>query len=290
MKLRNVKRLLYSEMVDMGGLPVRQPLPTQKVEQIDPFLLLHHHQGKVAPHSSPRSKGVGPHPHRGFSPVTFVLKGSVHHRDSRGNSSVIHAGGVQWMQAGLGIVHSERPSQELAEKGGEQEIIQLWINTPAAHKMEQPEYFAFEADELPTKVSEDGKTHVQVITGRYMDLHGPIKGKSELLVYRVDLAQGGTFEASISSDYHLVVYNMDAPVQVAGYGLVEGLQLIHFDEQGDGLHITAKEATRLLVLAGKPIQEPVVSYGPFVMNTQTQVMEAMRDAQLGKMGILIEEF
>ena len=122
----------------MGGIPVLQPLPTTSVERIDPFLLLHHHAGMVEPGNHPRMVGVGPHPHRGFSPVTFIFKGDVHHRDSRGNSSIVKAGGVQWMNAGMGIIHSERPSKEFAEKGGEQEIIQLWINTPAAQKMKEP--------------------------------------------------------------------------------------------------------------------------------------------------------
>ena len=132
MKTRTVSRILYAQPVDMGGLPIRQPLPTQRVEQIDPFLLLHHADVKVPTHLEPDHAGVGPHPHRGFSPVTFIFKGGVHHRDSRGNDSVIYAGGAQWMNAGMGVIHSERPPHDIHEIGGKQEIIQLWINTPAA--------------------------------------------------------------------------------------------------------------------------------------------------------------
>ena len=156
MKNRSVSRLLYAHTVDMGGLPVRQPIPTQQVEQIDPFLLLHHANVKVPSHIKPEHAGVGPHPHRGFSPVTFIFKGGVHHRDSRGNNSIIYEGGAQWMNAGRGIIHSERPPQNIHELGGRQEIIQLWINTPADYKMDQPSYFPVSSDQAPAYLSGDG--------------------------------------------------------------------------------------------------------------------------------------
>lgn len=285
---RNVKRLLYSAETDMGGMPIRQALPTKLVEQIDPFLLLHHHLGSIAPYSSPKSIGVGPHPHRGFSPVTFILQGDVHHRDSRGNNSVVGEGGVQWMNAGMGIVHGERPSAELAHHGGVQELIQLWINTPSTHKMAQPEYFALPKESIPHYITEDGRTKVSVVAGHYQNLKGSIVGKSPLMIYRIDLQEGGIFRGNIPANYNLAVYNIDGNIKVSGFGLVEGLNLIHFDRDGDDLELVALENTRLLLLAGIPIDEPVVSHGPFVMNTQSQIMQAMRDAQMGKMGILIE--
>ena len=122
MKTRTVSRLLYAEQMDMGGMPIRQPLPTQAVEQIDPFLLLHHANIKAPTHIEPGQSGVGPHPHRGFSPVTFIFQGGVHHRDSRGHDSTVYAGGAQWMNAGMGIIHSERPPNDIHEIGGRQEI------------------------------------------------------------------------------------------------------------------------------------------------------------------------
>src|SRR5688500_13192601 len=122
---RKVKYLLYAEERDMGGMPIRQPFPTLKVDQVDPFLLLHHADVKVSEHVQPSHAGVGPHPHRGFSPVTFIFKGGVHHRDSRGNNSIVYAGGAQWMNAGMGVMHSERPPADIHERGGRQEIIQL---------------------------------------------------------------------------------------------------------------------------------------------------------------------
>lgn len=133
MKTRTVSHLLYGEVVSMGGMPIRQPFPTNNVERIDPFLLLHHHKTTAGE----PFEGVGAHPHRGFSPVSFIFEGSLRHQDSRGNDSIISAGGIQWMNAGMGIIHSERPVDTEADL----ELIQLWINTPAAHKMDQPVMF-----------------------------------------------------------------------------------------------------------------------------------------------------
>lgn len=169
MKNRSVSRLLYAHVVDMGGIPVRQPLPSQQVDQVDPFLLLHHADLQAPRHIEPRHAGIGPHPHRGFSPVTFIFKGGVHHRDSRGNNSVIYEGGAQWMNAGRGIIHSERPPADIHERGGRQELIQLWINTPAAHKMDQPMYFPVASEEVPETLSPDKLITIRLFAGELMD-------------------------------------------------------------------------------------------------------------------------
>ena len=144
-----VVRALPAYDVMMGDHPLKQPLPTQSVDQIDPFLLIHHHASSIPAGTDRWNAGVGPHPHRGFSPVTFMWSGGVHHRDSRGNNSVVDDGGVQWMDAGLGIIHSERPPAKLARDGGMQEIIQIWINTPSARKMDEPKYMPLQKDEMP---------------------------------------------------------------------------------------------------------------------------------------------
>ena len=289
MKNRSVSSLLYGHKVDMGGFPVRQPLPTQRVEQIDPFLLLHHADIKVPAHIKPDHAGVGPHPHRGFSPVTFIFKGGVHHRDSRGNDSVIYAGGAQWMNAGMGIIHSERPPSDIHEIGGRQEIIQLWINTPAEHKMDQPAYFPISLEEVPATASEDGKVTVHVFSGALLGLRGPIPSHTELNAATMKFEKGGQIRIPLPVHHNALMYLLDGKLTVNGYGLVEELNLIYFKKDGNGITIEALEETRVLLLSGAPLNEEVVSHGPFVMNTQTQIMEAMRDYQKGKMGILIEE-
>lgn len=289
MKNRSVSRLLYAHTVDMGGLPVRQPIPTQQVEQIDPFLLLHHADVKVPTHIQPAHAGVGPHPHRGFSPVTFIFKGGVHHRDSRGNNSIIYEGGAQWMNAGMGIIHSERPPQNIHELGGRQEIIQLWINTPAEHKMDQPAYYPVSSDQVPVFLSEDGHVKIKVFSGEVLGLRGPVPSQSIVNAATAEFKSGGTVFIPIPAGHNAFLYLLDGKVALEGFGMVEALHLVHFKNDGEGIEIKALEDTRILLMSGLPLNEEVVSYGPFVMNTQTQVLEAMRDYKMGKMGVLIEE-
>lgn len=288
--MRTVKRIMFAQDLDMGGTPVKQSLPTNQIEQIDPFLLLHHLHYNFEGGSQQKIEGIGPHPHRGFSPVTFIFKGDVHHRDSRGNSAVIHDGGVQWMDAGMGIVHSERPSKQLAEKGGEQEIIQVWINTPQISKMDQPRYQPFQYDELPHLPSDQGEGKLTLVAGTLNQVTGPVKSNTNIL------AVMGSFKAEASSSFNIpdnmnaLIYLLDGEVKIDGYGLIEGLNLIYFNREKGNIKLTAKKDVRFLLLAGEPINEPLAQQGPFVMNNETEILKAMRDYQMGKMGILIEEF
>ena len=289
MKNRTVSQLLYAQMVDMGGIPVRQPFPTVRVDQIDPFLLLHHADLKSPKNTDPDHAGVGPHPHRGFSPVTFIFKGGVHHRDSRGNDSVIYAGGAQWMNAGMGIIHSERPPHDIHEIGGRQEIIQLWINTPATHKMDQPAYFPLGSDEAPSVKTDDGKVLMKVFSGELQGVKGPIPSHTDVNAATLSLSKEGKISLALPSNHNAFIYLLDGKIKVDGFGMVEGLNVVLFNKDGDGISIEALEDTRVLLLSGEPLNEKVVSHGPFVMNSETEILEAMRDYQMGKMGILIEE-
>lgn len=289
MKNRTVSTLLYAQMVDMGGFPVRQPIPTARVQQIDPFLLLHHANIKVPAHIEPDHGGVGPHPHRGFSPVTFIFEGGVHHRDSRGNDNVVYAGGAQWMNAGMGVIHSERPPHNIQELGGRQEIIQLWINTPAEHKMDQPEYFPVSAEAVPTHFSADGLVTVRVFAGELLGLKGPIPSHTEVNAATMSIKKGGKISMHLPADHNAFIYLLDGKITLDGFGLVDGLYAAVLKNDGDGISLEGLEDTRILLMSGKPLNESVVSHGPFVMNTQTEILEAMRDYQMGKMGLLIEE-
>jgi quercetin 2,3-dioxygenase len=288
MKSRTVSHLLYAHPFDMGGLPIRQPFPTQNVQQFDPFLLLHHADVKVPTHIEPDHAGVGPHPHRGFSPVTFIFKGGVHHRDSRGNDSVIYAGGAQWMNAGRGVIHSERPPKDIHEIGGRQEIIQLWINSPASRKMDQPAYFPAAAEDVPARVI-DGNVELRVFSGELLGLKGIIPATSEVNAATISMQKDGRIEVPIPSTHNAFIYILDGKITIDGYGLAEGTHAVLFKQDGDGIAFQALEPTRILVMSGLPLDEEVVSHGPFVMTTQTEILEAMRDYQMGKMGVLIEE-
>lgn len=283
-----VKRAIPAFEVDMGGIPVLQPLPTNSVEKIDPFLLLHHYAGTVQHGSHPRMVGVGPHPHRGFSPVTFIFKGDVHHRDSRGNSSIVKAGGVQWMNAGMGIIHSERPSKEFAKNGGDQEIIQLWINTPAALKMKEPSYQAVAQNDMPQLQGLAGE--VRVVSGTFGGVKGPVKAQVPLLALMGELKPGDQLELSKKNGENAILYLLDGMGMLSGYGRVEGKTLYELNDSALQTSISVEQPTHFIYLSAQPLNEKVTQYGPYVMTTQTEILEAMRDYQMGKMGFLVEEF
>jgi redox-sensitive bicupin YhaK (pirin superfamily) len=280
MKTRTVSNVLYGEVVSMGGMPIRQPFPTQNVERIDPFLLLHHHKTTAGE----PFEGVGAHPHRGFSPVSFIFEGSLRHQDSRGNDSVISAGGIQWMNSGMGIIHSERP----VDTNADLELIQLWINIPAAHKMDQPVYVPVTAEEAGSFKSENGLVSARIFAGEILGAKGKVKSLSPVNAATFEVKKGGRISIPIPVDHSAFIYLLDGGINLEGYGLVEGKNAVVFKMDGNGITFEATENTRILFMTGKPLDEKVVSYGPFVMNSQTQIMEAMRDYQMGKMGILIE--
>lgn len=288
MKNKKVLQALKAETVNMGGIPIKQALPTQQVEQVDPFLLLHHGEFPINKDQKALHQGVGPHPHRGFSPVSFVLNGEVHHRDSLGNSSIISKGGIQWVNAGRGIIHSERPSEKLAELGELMEVIQLWINVPAEKKMEPASYHAYQKEELPEVELGEG-VRAKVISGKLADVMGKVPAKSEMTIAWIYVDANSKAELPVNPDHNFALYLPNGSGKIEGYGLAETEHLFNFSKEGDGVVFKSKEPTQLIYLSALPIDESLATYGPFVMNNQTEIMEAMRDYQSGKMGVLIEE-
>jgi len=287
MKRRSIHKIIPSQKVNMGGHVLEQPLPNNRMDQLDPFLLVHHAEWKLKGNQRQQEVGIGGHPHRGFSPVTFVFQGDIRHQDSFGNDAIVKAGGTQWMHAGKGITHSERPSAELAKSGGMQEIIQFWVNTPSKHKMEVPYYLPLSEEETPT--IEEETYSVQIVAGEYKGIQGPAKTYSPMLLMRGEIKAGGDAEFEIPSHYNALMYLLNGKIEVDNK-LAQTKDLIWFDNDGESVKISANEDTRFIILSGEPIGEEVASYGPFVMNTQTEIMEALRDAQTGKMGVLIENF
>lgn len=286
---RSIFRVIPSQKVNMGGIILDQPLPYRSVDQIDPFLLLHHWSSVLPGGQRPFDGGVGPHPHRGFSPVTFIFQGSLHHRDSRGGNSVVHAGGTQWMNSGRGMIHSERPSPELAEQGGPFELIQFWVNSPGQHKMDAPAYYPLSKEDTPTHILDDGRASVAVVTGEFNGLNGPIPAQSPVIALRLELQAGAKVELPLPNGYNAFVYQLDGQLRFNGLTETRARDLTWFNDDGQMVALEALKDTRAILLAGKPIGEKVVSHGPFVMNSETQIMQAIRDYQMGKMGVLIEE-
>jgi hypothetical protein len=285
MEFRKIARIIKAQDVKMGDITLKQPLPTSSLEQIDPFLLIHH----IGPlYQEPQGRNVmpiGPHPHRGFEPVTFVFKGAVHHKDSRDNDSIIKSGGVQWMTAGMGIVHSETLSRELLENGGDIELIQIWINLPKEKKMIQPRYQGFQKETIPS-IENDGAT-VNVISGEYKNNKGPIASITGITAYTIEMTASSELIFKVKKDENQFLYQLNGMAKV---NEIENgpHKLIYFGEEGSTLKIECSENATFLFLSGKPINEKVAQWGPYVMNSQTEIMEAMRDYQMGKMGILIE--
>jgi hypothetical protein len=272
---RKVNKVVNSRDVMMGDIRIGQPLPANELEQISPFILLHHGAPKKFEPGEAAIE-VAPHPHRGFEPVTFIFKGEIEHHDSRGNHNIVRDGGVQWLTAGMGIIHSEKGSKAFQEKGGVFEMIQLWINLPKKLKMVQPNYQAFQRDAIP--FYEEKNSRINVISGEIKGLKGPFKSLTNVIALTVEMEPGGEVTFDIPESRNILLYQL--------HGNIGDKQLVEFEKKGTEVTVVAENETLILLLAGDPIVEPMVQHGPFVMNTQTEIMEAMRDYQTGKMGFL----
>jgi len=287
MKLNSIQRVGRSDFVNMGPIELRQPIPTQEIEMVDPFILLHHYGPyKIDEENNPFD--LGPHPHRGFEPITFLIQGEQLHRDSLGHESVVKAGDVQWTTAGRGIIHAEGPTKDFVQKGGILEGIQLWLNLPSEKKMIQPNYQHISQKDFNIINSEDNKVEIQIIAGSLDGKTGKISTQSTVNVYMIDLEEGGEHTITISNEHQSLVYLLNGHVTVndSEEMLVNENQLITFKQNGEGFKIRANTKSKLLFLSGEPFNEKVASWGPYVMNTQTEIMEALRDYQQGKMGFL----
>lgn len=289
-KLRSIKMVHSSVKVNMGGIILDQPLPMNGIDKIDPFLLVHHWDSSLPAGFDHRTEGVGPHPHRGFAPVSVIFKGAIHHRDSTGMNSIVREGGTQWMHAGKGIVHSERPPKEMAKAESDLEFIQFWVNAPAAYKMNDPFYVPLTKEEIPQIQSEDGKVVAGLISGDFLGEKGKVKTFSPILTLRFDFEEGGKMMVPFPQNYNAFIYLLDGKLTINGEKDVTAKQLVWFENDGEAINFEACENTRALFLSGEPINEPVATYGPFVMNEQSEIMQAMRDYQMGKMGKLVENF
>jgi len=288
--MRTIRKIIPARKVNMGGIFLDQPLPTPGIDLIDPFLLIHHWKHSHPGGESEKDLGVGPHPHRGFSPVTIIYKGGVHHRDSRGNDSKVYAGGTQWMNSGMGIIHSERPVKELAENGGDFEIIQFWVNMPAKNKMDPPSYQPLAKENTKHIDSEDGKIHIAIIAGNFKGIQSTIKTLSPLLVLSLEIETNGELNIPIPEKFNALLYLLNGEIQINSENICHEKDMIWFNNDGNDILIKGNKNSRALILAGEPINETVTSYGPFVMNTQSDILQAMADYQKGKMGVLIENF
>jgi redox-sensitive bicupin YhaK (pirin superfamily) len=284
MSSKSIGKIVDAGTVFMGKYKLKQPLPVKGLTQVDPFLLIHHGGPEFQPPGTP-GLNVEAHPHTGFQPVTFVFSGEVEHRDSLGNISTIRSGGIQWINAGKGIVHSEKASSEFIKKGGEFEIIQLWINLTRNQKKSDPEYVGLEENDIPFHLSEDRKTRLNIISGSYGKLQGPVTINSDIIAYTGKMEIGGMMDLDFDPKLNVLVYLLGGNISI-DHREISSHQMIVFNQDGKNISIKANEKSRLLILAGVPIKQPVYHYGPFVLNSKAEVVDAINDYESGKMGHL----
>jgi quercetin 2,3-dioxygenase len=287
---RTVSGIVNSiETLEGGGFLVRRPFPKASFSEFDPFLLLDEMGPmEVAPG---QAKGAPDHPHRGFETVTYLLSGDMEHKDSRGHAGRLRPGDVQWMTAGAGVVHSEMPSREFMRAGGRMHGFQLWVNLPQRDKMMKPRYQEISSSQIPKASSADGLVNVSVIAGEAMGQKAVIKTRTPIIYLHYRIEPGGVATQQVPEDYQAFAYVVEgeglfgADGESAGDG-----QMIMFSQDGGEVRIEnpsdANATLELLLIAGVPLNEPVARYGPFVMNTDDEIRQAIEDYQLGRMGAI----
>jgi redox-sensitive bicupin YhaK (pirin superfamily) len=267
-----------------GGFIVHRPFPTRMLMDFDPFLLLDE-MGPVD-YAPGEAKGAPDHPHRGFETVTYMLEGQFAHRDSAGHTGTLRAGDVQWMTAGSGIVHSEMPDPAFTRAGGRVHGLQLWVNLPRRDKMMAPRYQELPSASIPAAVSSDGKARVKVIAGEAFGVSAAIETRTPILYLHFTLQPGACVVQPVPSGYRVFAY----PLSGSGlYGgderKIDAQQMVVFENDGDAVRFAAsREPLDVLLFGGAPLNEPVVRYGPFVMNTEDEIRQAVADYQAGRMG------
>ncbi|HHL2711371.1 TPA: pirin family protein [Yersinia enterocolitica] len=266
------------------GFPVRSLFSYQSHgKQLSPFLLLDY-AGPMDFTPTQHRRGVGQHPHRGFETVTIVYDGEVEHRDSTGKGGVIGPGDVQWMTAGGGILHEEFHSDAFAKRGGAFEMVQLWVNLPAKDKMTAPGYQAIRNETIPQVALAEGAGSLRVIAGDYAGKNGPANTFSPLNVWDIRLNQGKSTEFSLPDGWNTALIVLRGTVQVNADAIARDAEMVLLDSTGSNVTIEANNDAVLLLLSGEPIDEPIIGYGPFVMNTQEQIAEAIADFNSGRFG------
>jgi len=268
------------------GFPVRSLFSYDgQTQALSPFLLLDH-AGPVKFEPATRPRGVGEHPHRGFETVTIVYDGEVEHRDSSGGGGKIGPGDVQWMTAASGILHDEFHSREFTRTGGVLEMVQLWVNLPAKDKMSAPRYQSLQDAQIPAVELAGGAGRVRVIAGAFQGHQGPAQTFTPLDVWDLRIKQGQVADFELPEGRTLALIVLHGAVVVNGSETAREAQMVLFERAGSAWRVEAGSDATLLVLSGEPIDEPVVGYGPFVMNTEQEIRQAISDFNSGKFGAL----
>jgi redox-sensitive bicupin YhaK (pirin superfamily) len=287
---RKIKTILLPPSPHMvgDGFRVHNFFPSLDVigmTGMSPFFLMDYGSKIMLPPSE-TPKGVGVHPHRGFETVTIAFHGKVAHHDSAGNSGVINEGDVQWMTAGAGVLHKEYHEKEFSKKGGLLQMVQLWVNLPAKYKMTPAKYQAIENSSMGRYTFENGKGVVEVIAGEYKGVKGPVSTFTSVSLFNVILLQGGKAELSFPEKQNTGFLVVEGEIKLNGEKTVPENCFALFSHEGEAILAEALKDSKILVMSGEPIHEPISAYGPFVMNTEREIQEAFDDFYSGKFGYL----
>ena len=290
MKPRTIEKIIPPPPVHWVGDGFRvhnfiPSVPPMSMERMSPFILLDYNSKHYfAPSERPR--GVGVHPHRGFETVSIAYKGKIAHHDSFGNSGVIDEGDVQWMTASSGLLHKEYHEKGFSEKGGLFHMVQLWVNLPAKYKMSPPKYQPITNKEMGNYILPDGEGVIEVIAGEYHDVKGPASTFTPVTLMNAKLNKGGKAAFSFPAVYNTGAVVIEGSILVNGTEKAESDHYVLFRNDGEEFTIEAAENAIVLIMSGEPINEPIASHGPFVMNTQTEIMQAYADMNRGRFGFL----
>lgn len=282
-RLAFIKRSNGSHWVG-DGFPVRGIFSyTDIAREMSPFLLMDYAGPADFPPTT-RQLGVGQHPHRGFETVTIVYEGGVSHRDSSGGGGTIGPGEVQWMTAAAGLIHEEYHSPEFAEKGGAFEMVQLWVNLPARDKMSAPGYQGITAGQIPVAALPGEAGQVRVIAGRYADARGPARSFTPMNVWDLRLKAGHRVAFDLPEGHTTALFVLRGGLRLDGRHDVGAAELAVLERAGSRLEFDVREDSTVLLLGGEPLDEPVVGYGPFVMNSEAEIRQAISDFNSGRFG------
>ncbi|WP_132054550.1 pirin family protein [Pseudocnuella soli] len=279
-----VNAIYRAGYTDYDGLDTYRVMPSRNVtmDMMDPFIFLNHHGPQVYPANN-AGLPFGPHPHKGFETVTFIVTGDLVHQDSTGFNSNIKAGGIQWMTAGAGIIHSETSSEEFKASGGPVEILQLWVNLPARLKGTPPAYTGLQHPEIPHIVLENG-VQIDAVSGTWADQQGALQSLSDVQLATVALQKDASWSLTVGADRNVLFYVIRGKLSVNG-SEAEANDLVVFDAEGTVMQVQASEDALLLIGHAKPNKELIAAHGPFVMNTQEEIRQAFVDYQQGKFGV-----
>ncbi|MDC7999959.1 pirin family protein [Aequorivita todarodis] len=290
MKTRHIERVFIPPAPHMvgDGFRVHQYIPSgiqQGFERMDPFILMDYNSKFYFPPTD-RPRGVGVHPHRGFETVTIAYKGSVAHHDSAGNSGVIGEGDVQWMTAASGILHKEYHEEKFSKAGGDFQMVQLWVNLPAKDKMSAPKYQGITKAEMKKVELPENAGTIEVIAGEYNGEKGPAFTFTPVHLFNAKLNKGGKATFSFPENYNTAVLVIEGNIKVNNSEVIKTDSLGLFANDGEQFTMEATDDAVVLILSGQPINEPIAAQGPFVMNTRSELVQAISDFNMGKFGYL----